>query len=336
MGGMVPFAIANQPTAPVQAAATAINALPVDQRAAAVAAWQWDDAAKTTFVEDMRNQISSVWQRYKIAANAPVGNVGVVRSHAGRDAHDNEMELNSTDARPRSDIRLTRTVRFDPGAATVPAADNGIVTDFATRWQTGGTGPVCTGCGAEISGLAGTSINIHAKGAGADPQASARSRFDGLVQALVAGGMSDAATKCVVHYDGVGEDARLIVGSGLQQTVAAHEAGHMFGLQDEYTAPFSGTGGALGSARDPGLGAAQSLPGAVAENTDAIMSVGNAVKPQHYATFLEALKHVTGMPEWAVGPPTGVVPPGVDGPMNPNAAPPGRANQPGEPATALA
>jgi hypothetical protein len=61
-----------------------------------------------------------------------------------------------------------------------------------------------------------------------------------------------------------------------------------------------------------------------------------AARPQHYATFLEALEDVTGRPEWAVGPPTGVVPPGVDGPMNPNAAPPGRANQPGEPATALA
>ena len=146
--------------------------------------------------------------------------------------------------------------------------------------------------------------------------------------------MADAATKCDFHYDGVGDAGRMVVGSGAQQAVAAHEAGHMFGLQDEYTAPFSGTGVARGTATDPGLGRAQGLPGAVAENTDSIMSVGNAVKPQHYATFLEALKHVTGLSDWAIGAPTGVAPPGVDGPINPRSVPGGAP--PGEPATAMA
>jgi hypothetical protein len=89
----------------------------------------------------------------------------------------------------------------------------------------------------------------------------------------------------------------------------------MFGFADEYTAPFSGTGSALGTQVDPGLGQAQGLPGAVAENSDSIMAVGNVVKPQHYATFLEALKKVTAMKEWELGTPTGVVPPGVDGPL---------------------
>jgi hypothetical protein len=370
----VPFALAKQPTAPVQAAASTINGLPPGERAAAAAAWQWDAGARATFLEDFRTSIHEVWHRqfqfhctkqfwgdlgadvnvrielhagakdgadhmsvtsYKIAENAPAGNVGVVRSRVGRDAHDNAMELNSTDVRPRSDIQLTHTVGFTPGADTVLAGDNAKVTRFATTWQTGGTGPICASCGQEIAGLAGTRINIEVKGGGADPEVNARARFDKLVQALAAAGMGDAATKCDFRYGGVGDDARLVVGSGLQQTVAAHEAGHMFGLQDEYTAPFSGTGGALGTPRDPGLGAAQGLPGAVAENTDSIMSVGNAVKPQHYATFLEALKHVTGMTEWAFGAPTGVVPPGVDGPINP-ASLRGGAPQPGEPATAMA
>ena len=129
----------------------------------------------------------------------------------------------------------------------------------------------------------------------------------------------------------------LVVGSGVQQVVAAHEAGHMFGLSDEYTAPFSGTGKPRGSPVDANLGPSQGLPGAVSENTDSIMSVGAAVKPQHYATFLEALKHISGMQEWALGPPQAVLPPGVDGPdQQPHQAPPGGGGgKPAEPATAV-
>jgi hypothetical protein len=372
--GSLPFAVARQPSPEVQAAASAINAMPAAQRAAAIAAWHWDDAAKATFLADFQTAVVGAWQRkyqfhctrehwgdlgadvnvrvelhqgkksgkdhmslttYKIADTAPAGGVGVVRSHAKRDAHDNEMVLNSGDVRPRSDINLTRNVGFTAGTTTILPADTGRVSDFANRYQSGGSGPICSACGQEIAALSGTRINLHVQGAGADPQAQARTRFDALVAGLVAGGMSDAATKCDFHYDGEGDGARMIVGSGAQQAVAAHEAGHMFGLQDEYTAPFSGTGVALGNPTDPGLGIAQGLPGAVAENTDSIMSVGNAVKPQHYATFLEALKHVSGMSDWAFGPPTGVVPPGVDGPINPRSVP-GGVPQPGEPATAMA
>ena len=101
----------------------------------------------------------------------------------------------------------------------------------------------------------------------------------------------------------------------------------MFGLHDEYTAPFGGTPAGPGSAVDGNLGPDQGLPGAISENTDSIMAVGMAVKPQHYATFLEALKHITGMQEWAFGPPQAVLPPGVDGPLP---TPPGdRAQEPG-------
>ena len=367
--GAIPIAIAKQPSPQVQAAATAINALPIDQRAAAVAPWQWNGGDETQFLEDFRTCVRDAWHRrfqfhntreywgdlgadvnvfvdvhsgakaegdhmslttYKIASGAAAGTVGVVRSRAGRDAHDNAMELNSTDVRPRTDISLTRTVGFDAGTDTIDAAGSATVLDFATRFQSAG-GPLCGTCGEEIRELAGTRINIHVQGHGADVQGMARTRFDKIVAALAAGGMADTATRCVFHFDGVGDRARLLVGDGQRQVVAAHEAGHMFGLEDEYTAPFtSSSAGALGAQTDPGLGSAQGLPGAVRENTDSIMSVGNAVKPQHYATFLEALKHVTAMEDWAFGAPTGVVPPGVDGPLP---RPPG---QPAEPETAYA
>jgi hypothetical protein len=179
--------------------------------------------------------------------------------------------------------------------------------------------------------MAGTTIHARVQGSGPDPEANATQRFATVTAGLAAGGMTTAPQ---YEYAGTGEQVTLVVGSGLQQVIAAHEAGHMFGLGDEYTLPITGTGKARGTAIDANLGPDQGLPGAVAENSDSIMSVGNAVKPQHYATFLEALKHVTGMSEWAFGPPNAVLPPGVDGPLPQRPRAPGEP-QP-EPATAVA
>ena len=247
------------------------------------------------------------------------------------------MVLTSNQTRRRSDIRQSVQIGFKDETTELDASSISQLNWFGNAYKSGG-GPRCSKCSQEIAEAAQGAVNVEIDPPNSpNPQDAARARFNAVTAQLVSAGMTDAATRCVmIVRTGPGNAGQVRMGAGVQQIVAAHEAGHMFGLQDEYTAPFSGTGGALGSARDPGLGAAQGLPGAVAENTDAIMSVGNAVKPQHYATFLEALKHVTAMTEWAVGAPTGVVPPGVDGPMNPNAVPGGRANQPGEPATALA
>jgi hypothetical protein len=368
------FAMAVSPAPAVAQAVSAINALPNADRPAAAAPWQWAGAEENDFISRFQAIVEGSWQRkfdfrctrqfwgdlgaavnvivnihrgdktdadhmsltsYKVPPGGGGGTVGVVRSRAGRDPNDNEMVLNSNDVLPRTDISLRRTVSFDPNADTIAAAGQGVVNDFATRFQTGGTGPICGTCGEEIRELASTPINLHVQGYGADPEVAARRRFDAAVAALVAAGMADAATRARFHYDGEGDRMRLVVGSGEPQVVAAHEAGHMFGLADEYTAPFTSTSaGTLGNQSDPGLGQAQGLPAAVDENTDSMMSVGNMVKPQHYATFLEALKHISTITEWELGTPTGVVPPGVDGPL------PTRPRQPGdpqgEPATAMA
>src|SRR5262249_30122175 len=55
------FAVANQPTAPVQAAATAINRLPFHDRAAAVAPWGGSGTDKTTFMSDFLTQVQGAW-----------------------------------------------------------------------------------------------------------------------------------------------------------------------------------------------------------------------------------------------------------------------------------
>ena len=48
------------------------------------------------------------------------------------------------------------------------------------------------------------------------------------------------------------------------------------------------------------------LQGAVCEPTDSIMSVGDVVRPQHYATFHASLTKITApQSPWALGPPTG-------------------------------
>lgn len=92
------------------------------------------------------------------------------------------------------------------------------------------------------------------------------------------------------------------VGDGQAQVTMTHETGHMFGLDDEYAspaggfAPGAGTPGTIGDPTGHNTQAAAmggGVQGAVYENNDNIMSVGNVVRPQHYATFLEALNAVT-------------------------------------------
>ena len=99
--------------------------------------------------------------------------------------------------------------------------------------------------------------------------------------------------------DGEGEAGTIVVGDGNAQTVAAHEAGHMFGLDDEYTG-----GGAYGAGKKTehtDFAAAAGHTGAMHAKSDSIMSEGSLVRPHHYVTFLDALKQVSGMPDWDYG-----------------------------------
>lgn len=95
------------------------------------------------------------------------------------------------------------------------------------------------------------------------------------------------------------------VGSGkeVEQNVAAHEAGHMFGLGDEYIretnllkdeeAKFLGDKPSHYEAVDKYIGK-QEANELLINQTDSIMSVGNTVKKGHYLTFLLALNKLTG------------------------------------------
>jgi hypothetical protein len=350
-------AVVNQGTQGTRNEASRINRLPFGRREAAVAGWRWGGAEKRAFLQGFEAAIEGAWNRryqfhctrahwtdlgvdvnvfvevhegaraagehvqvtsYKVPPGGPAGHVGVVR-RTGSGPDDVEMRLNSEDAAPRTDILLKTSIAFPAGGDALDAAGKRSAQQFG-GWWAGGGAPICPTCAKEVTELAASPINLHVQGTGTDPHAQAKRRFTNLVADLRAAGMSDAVDRCVFHDDGEGDDVRLVVGDGQAQTVAAHEAGHMFGLDDEYpksNAP-KGTAGdplATGAPVDPGLAAAQGLPGAVRERSDSIMSVGDAVKPQHYATFLAGLKLVTGMEDWAFGPAQGVVPPGVDGPL---------------------
>lgn len=115
----------------------------------------------------------------------------------------------------------------------------------------------------------------------------------------------------------------LVIGGGLQQNVALHEFGHMIGLGDEYASTpkkdahgnivrdaegnqvtrglISGTGGDVGDKSEHhALSNKMGTGNSVFENNENLMSMGNTIKKQHYATFMEALHTVTKSNKWKV------------------------------------
>ena len=81
----------------------------------------------------------------------------------------------------------------------------------------------------------------------------------------------------------------------------------MFGLDDEYTG-----GGAYGPGKKTehtDFAAKEGFTGAMHATSDAIMSCGKEVRQHHYVTFIDALRKVSGMKEWAFGPPQAVTAP---------------------------
>ena len=338
--------VANQPKAAAQTAANAINALPPAERAARLAEWQWG-AEKDTWLRRFETRVHDAWrERYEfhvekegwrdVGANveiqvgvhegaktseehmsmtvykvpeAFVGGVGVVNSGTGGvfgigAARDNTMTLNSNDVDPRRDNLLDYDVEFNAEDSSVDDTLSGRIQKVAKTFKAGRS--TCATCGAALS-IAGPVMTIRCQGDGDDPEHMARDRFDGIRVALTAGGFTQTNERTTFEYAGEGTTCTLVADSGAAQVVAAHEAGHMFGLGDEYAtgagSMISGTGAAAGvAAKHDQLSKDMGLDGAVHENNDNIMSLGNVVQPQHYSTFLWALKELTAEPAWALGP----------------------------------
>ena len=230
-------------------------------------------------------------------------------------AFDQNMTLSSQDILPsKRPLLATVPVFFEHDKSDIKPAERTKIRKFASKWQ--GAAPGTAG-----SRPASVELKAMTTASGSDVynQGLAQRRADAVKAELAAAGFNSVNTRVAETPLGEtpaagSEDANfrrvdMIPDGGGAQTVAVHEFGHAFGLDDEYGAEFGAGRPAAGTAvghdaatkkMTDATGA--NLPGAVVENNNNIMSVGGAVQPQHYSTFHEALRAISGIEEWALGP----------------------------------
>jgi hypothetical protein len=353
-------AVVNHPKpGPLAQVVRRINRLPEGERRAAAAPYMWTSSERSQFLTRFNSGVASRWGgKYQFHATREnwtdlgasvnvgsaihagpkgaaenvsltvyktppggAGNIGVVRSGSGG-ATDNSMELNSPDALPRTDNLLQWSGDFATGSTSLDATRAADLNEIGATFR--GGGPACRICGVTIrASTGGPTLTFNVEGA---TQITARQRYQRMLAVLMSGGNTDIALRTTFRYSGPGDGYRIVAGGGVAQTVAQHEAGHMFGLGDEYAtgsgSRITGTGAeAGGAAKHDELARDMGLPGAVFENSDGIMSLGSVVRPQHYATFFWALGELTSI-DWALGPPVPVRPPASTHPVGDFPTPP--------------
>jgi hypothetical protein len=323
------LAVAKEGSPQAAAAADAINALPAAQRAAEVKKWRWskdegpDSDDEKQFCSTFKSLVATTWsgqhpfhcskkywedlgadtevevqitegeqgatdhlkmKAFKVPASMHIAKADVTRTDKPKGAFGNTLTMNSSIVRPKDFNRLVYDIGFDPGT-------NDLTADAkATLATLGGEMPDAP-AGATIP-----ASDVTAKVPGAD-DATRTTRFNAVRDALTATGMSAGRVK--FQAAGAGDGGQVVVGDGRVQTAAAHEMGHMFGLDDEYTGDDKYAPGMKTEhtdfADDAGFSGAQHA------RSDSIMGSGMNVRPHHYVTFLDALKVVTGMDDWEYG-----------------------------------
>jgi len=265
----------------------------------------------------------------KIVKTPPGGIGAFVQSGNRRNATDSEMIMSSSALGPRHDNLLRWELYFAHDSSDIASASSqpgGAGTDGPTFLKqfinTFNAAPGNAGQPIQLIGRASSVGDADYN------QSLSERRSAAVEQFLQTNGLTGSVNR--TQDSGEGEtgatddhDASrrvdLIIGSGAAQNVAMHETGHLLGLDDEYstidnqnnTLPadqrgfISGTGNAIGATIEHtdidanGLADAP-IDGAVAENNDNIMSLGDTVRPQHYSTFHSALETVTGR-NWRYG-----------------------------------
>ena len=337
-------AVAVETSAQTAAAVNAINALDPAARPAAVAPWQWsfqggpDADDDTKFLDKFKSSVESAWRAkhpfhatkkywedlgantemkvevtkvadasgksgtqhmlvnaHKVPSSGFIGGDADVSRKGGKtgSAFDNVMNVTSEDVTERKDGLLTVGVSFQPGKGLLTPKSVGTV------WRLSKEMPNPK-AGATVE-TAGLTVSVQGK----DDQ-QRKDRFDAVLDHLKQGGGMDPARVKFVD-GGEGDNGTITVGDGKAQTVVAHESGHMFGLDDEYTGKGAYAPGK--KTEHTGMADKAGLTGTMHAKSDSIMSEGANVRPQHYITFLDALKFVSGMDEWDFGAKQVVQPP---------------------------
>jgi hypothetical protein len=337
-------AVPNEPSAATAQAARDINKLKAAKRPAEVAKWQWssgggpDAGDEQTFMTKFKEAVETTWRGrhpfvctrqywedldafvdidvnlvkmdaghqpgtpyhlrtlvYKVPADYIGGGADVHRTKSPAKtagAFSNLMTVTSVDVDPRRDDLLISHIRFAPGAAAVPPKR---IADLKALAKEMPNAP-------QDSTVGVADLTVSPQGANPDQR---KARFDAIQKILVAAGMQAARIKFLAG--GEGDVADLVVGGGAAQTVVAHESGHMFGLDDEYTG--SGAYAAGKKTEHTAFAAKVGEKGVLHAKSDSIMSEGSVVRRQHYVTFLDALKVVSGIEEWDFGRAREVEPP---------------------------
>ena len=246
-------------------------------------------------------------ETYKMPQGVNVG--AFVNSGASNNPYDQRMSIGSNAVKPRTDNLLRTTVLFTPGTAQL--ASPAVAAQIAATYQA--ANPASGGHAAPIV------LHAHASEPGlkpADNRKLAHQRGAALFQAISAAAKATGTNfnmgrvTISVHppeknHAAAQQRVDVVVDGGGAQNVAAHETGHAFGLDDEYAinrgGSINGTGAPTGTAtRHDGLAKAIGTAGSVNENDGSMMSLGNKVRPQHYATFGEALRVLTAVQEWKI------------------------------------
>jgi len=245
---------------------------------------------------------------YKVPDDGQYQVGAFVQSGGDQNAFNNTMTLSSFHANataPANRNLLKREVLFGHDSSVLDGNAQSALRGFIVDFQDANldlTNPITLEGHTTPSGSAAYNLQL------------AQRRIDAVKQFLTANGFTNVAQR--VSTQNVGEAGSiedpsfrrvdLIVGDGRGQIVAAHEFGHVIGLDDEYA--INPGGGITGSGNPTGtvvghdaMAREIGAPGAVAENNDDIMSLGNMVRPQHYSTFGWALKQLTGIDQWKVG-----------------------------------
>jgi outer membrane protein OmpA-like peptidoglycan-associated protein len=216
----------------------------------------------------------------------------------------NEMSLSSADldAAPNPAERggnnmLKHSVMFANDVSSLTPQQTTEITNFVGRFSTTGDSNADNDA-VTLRGFASSA------GTGAYNRTLVDKRIASVQSAVTSAGVpaarvrtdnrgSDEAGTVGADAASQGNERRveIRIGNGERQNTVAHEMGHVFGLSDEYAEGGRTPGQA--SWQDPTVTNAGVATGSKVENNDGMQSMGNQVRPQHYATFAWALNQLT-------------------------------------------